>query len=185
MQRTERRINGGHCSYFHRWMQRPIWRLSQAKFGNGPYTLCKEHHEPATAVWKDINVNSIPDLPSRNAYTKYRVIVDKVGYSCQHPRWNAKTAWGTSSQFGLEQVSCQTRFQVRHGTRAKYVRMDRRIGDARSAWNTTPGECDHLLRSDRHRSIWKDDSATPVERITIINSFTFGLREKNGHFDQL
>eukprot|EP00971_Amphidinium_carterae_P250188 4966413-Amphidinium_carterae.1 len=27
----QRRFNGGHCSYFHRWFQHPIFRLSQAK----------------------------------------------------------------------------------------------------------------------------------------------------------
>eukprot|EP00971_Amphidinium_carterae_P331726 6465488-Amphidinium_carterae.4 len=50
--------------------------FSQAKLGNGPYTLCKEHYEPAaTSVWEEINVNVIPDQASRAAYTKYRTLV--------------------------------------------------------------------------------------------------------------
>eukprot|EP00971_Amphidinium_carterae_P221152 4390538-Amphidinium_carterae.3 len=69
---TKRRGNGGHCSYFHRWMNHPIWGLGQAKMGNGPYTLLKERFEPANAVWQVVNFSSLPDDPSRKAYVKYR-----------------------------------------------------------------------------------------------------------------
>eukprot|EP00971_Amphidinium_carterae_P119684 2371103-Amphidinium_carterae.1 len=47
-----RRFNSGHCSYFHRWFQHPIWRFGQARVGNGPYSLAGEHHELVTGNWE-------------------------------------------------------------------------------------------------------------------------------------
>eukprot|EP00971_Amphidinium_carterae_P262701 5211342-Amphidinium_carterae.2 len=92
-----------------------IWRLSQAKFGNGPYTLRKEQHETATSVWEEINVNSIHQVS---------FIADRVGHSCQHPHGNAKTVSRTSNPLGLERGSSQTRFQVGHRAHVEHVRMD-------------------------------------------------------------
>eukprot|EP00971_Amphidinium_carterae_P090438 1790766-Amphidinium_carterae.3 len=68
----DRRTNSGHCSYFHRWFQHPIWRLGQARVGNGPYTLAGEHHEPVIRNFEIPNMNSLPDAPSKAAYMKYQ-----------------------------------------------------------------------------------------------------------------
>eukprot|EP00971_Amphidinium_carterae_P026832 529372-Amphidinium_carterae.2 len=59
----DRRLNSGHCSYVHRWFQHPIWRLGQARVGNGPYTLVGEHHEPVMKKFEIPNLNSsIPEV---------------------------------------------------------------------------------------------------------------------------
>eukprot|EP00971_Amphidinium_carterae_P089032 1762233-Amphidinium_carterae.2 len=67
----DRRSNAGHCSYFHRWFQHPIWRLGQARVGNGPYTLAGEHHEPVRANFDSPNQHALPDGPSKAAYQTY------------------------------------------------------------------------------------------------------------------
>eukprot|EP00971_Amphidinium_carterae_P303073 6022150-Amphidinium_carterae.1 len=64
-----RRFNGAHCSYFHRWFQHPVWRLSQARLGNGPYTLAGSYGEPATTNFQTVDSSFLPDRPSRQAYS--------------------------------------------------------------------------------------------------------------------
>eukprot|EP00971_Amphidinium_carterae_P279544 5549497-Amphidinium_carterae.1 len=67
----QRRFNGAHCSYFHRWFQHPVWRLGQARLGNGPYTLAGSFGEPATTNFATVDSSFLPDRPSRQAYMKY------------------------------------------------------------------------------------------------------------------
>eukprot|EP00971_Amphidinium_carterae_P227573 4514303-Amphidinium_carterae.1 len=67
----DRRSNCGHCSYFHRsvrWFQHPLWRLGQARVGNGPYTLAGEQHEPVRRNFEVANQHALPDLPSKDAF---------------------------------------------------------------------------------------------------------------------
>eukprot|EP00971_Amphidinium_carterae_P112622 2230323-Amphidinium_carterae.2 len=59
-----------------KWFQHPIWRLGQARVGNGPYTLAGEHHEPITRSFEVPNQLSLPDVPSKVAYQKYRALLD-------------------------------------------------------------------------------------------------------------
>eukprot|EP00971_Amphidinium_carterae_P284021 5639111-Amphidinium_carterae.1 len=63
-----RRFNGAHCSYFHRWFQHPVWRLGQARIGNGPYTLANAYGEPVHSNFAIADSSVLPDLPSRQAY---------------------------------------------------------------------------------------------------------------------
>eukprot|EP00971_Amphidinium_carterae_P120881 2394802-Amphidinium_carterae.1 len=63
-----RRFNGAHSSYFLRWFQHPIWRLGQARLGNGPYTLAGGYGEPAARNFEVIDSSFLPDWPSRQAY---------------------------------------------------------------------------------------------------------------------
>eukprot|EP00971_Amphidinium_carterae_P287722 5712096-Amphidinium_carterae.1 len=72
----DRKHNGAHCSYFHRWFQHPIWRLSQARVGNGPYTRANAFEEPVTHNYEIANSNALPDLPSRNAFATYQKLLN-------------------------------------------------------------------------------------------------------------
>eukprot|EP00971_Amphidinium_carterae_P202869 4025817-Amphidinium_carterae.2 len=72
----DRRSNCGHCSYFHRWFQHPIWRLGQARVGNGPYTLAGGHHEPVVRNFEIPDMHALPDQPSKAAYQKYANLLD-------------------------------------------------------------------------------------------------------------
>eukprot|EP00971_Amphidinium_carterae_P334984 6470598-Amphidinium_carterae.1 len=68
----QRRFNGAHCSYFHRWFQHPVWRLGQARLGNGPYTLAGAYGEPVHSNFANVDSSVLPDWPSRQAYARYQ-----------------------------------------------------------------------------------------------------------------
>eukprot|EP00971_Amphidinium_carterae_P154814 3069636-Amphidinium_carterae.1 len=72
----DRRQNGAHCSYFHRWFQHPILRLRQARLGNGPYTHAGEFGEPVTRNYEIANTNAVSDAPSRLAFETYQRLLN-------------------------------------------------------------------------------------------------------------
>eukprot|EP00971_Amphidinium_carterae_P342240 6481482-Amphidinium_carterae.2 len=88
-----RRFNGSHCSYFHRWFQHPIWRLSQARVGNGPYTLASEFGEPVHNNFEIASSNCLPDLPSRQAYAEYQKLLNDWDKKIEIPKHTHQDRW--------------------------------------------------------------------------------------------
>eukprot|EP00971_Amphidinium_carterae_P145971 2893414-Amphidinium_carterae.1 len=95
-----RRFNGAHCSYFHRWFQHPIWRLSQARVGNGPYTLANAFGEPVHRNFEMADSNALPDLPSRQAYEQYQKLLSDWERKIEIPKFTPRPLGGPA--FGME-----------------------------------------------------------------------------------
>eukprot|EP00971_Amphidinium_carterae_P310575 6171374-Amphidinium_carterae.7 len=130
----ERRFNGGHCSYFHRWFQQPLWRLGQARVGNGPYTLAGEHHEPITRTWEVPNGNTLPDAPSRTAFAHYQRLLQE---------WETLTEVPVGTPRPLGEPAMGEKWDVsgvqiidRHHT--QHARLDCRERNPRGHLHSTP-----------------------------------------------
>eukprot|EP00971_Amphidinium_carterae_P348449 6490494-Amphidinium_carterae.1 len=78
----------------------PIWRLSQARVGNGPYTLANEFFEPVTRNYEIANSNALPDLPSRQAYDTYQRLLNDWEKKVEIPKYTPRPLGGPA--FGLE-----------------------------------------------------------------------------------
>eukprot|EP00971_Amphidinium_carterae_P029513 581100-Amphidinium_carterae.1 len=95
-----RRFNGAHCSYFHRWFQHPIWRLGQARIGNGPFTLAGAFGEPVHSNFVITDSGALPDLPSRQAYSVYQKLLNDWDKKVEIPKFTPRPLGGPA--FGEE-----------------------------------------------------------------------------------